>query len=212
MAPSQLQLSSFLSSDNHSGQLLQNCCVKAVPIPLVNSRQTISSTRHCQQTLLLSYLLSSLPHPSDKTINSRITTISCLLRYQKSSNPHLHCRQSGKAKMRHRQTKRARQYALPGCCFDKPIVVDDDDEQTTATKPRNIPISAHTATWLEAKARGRWSASATTTAESTSSNTVTRVEEEAEDGWRGSVSRPAVQAEKSQRCRVSSILTRYDVS
>ncbi|KAG6367062.1 hypothetical protein INS49_001244 [Diaporthe citri] len=101
--------------------------------------------------------------------------------------------------MRHQQTS-ARQYARPGCCYDKPIVINDD-EQTAPTRTKTKPISNHTATWLEAKARGRWQTPTTTTAESTFTNEATCLEQKAGDRWQGSVNRPAVRAETSQRCR-----------
>lgn len=116
---------------------------------------------------------------------------------------------SDQTKMRHQ--KPARQYARPGCCYDKPIVIDDD-EQKAITETKTKPISIHTATWLEAKARGRWQSPTTTTAESIFTKKATCFEEQAGERRQGSINRPAVQAGPSQRCRVSTILTPYDVS
>ncbi|KAL2284080.1 hypothetical protein FJTKL_09285 [Diaporthe vaccinii] len=52
------------------------------------------------------------------------------------------------------QTQRIRQYAVPGCCYEKPIIIGGD-EQVAPIRTRPKPISNHTATWLEEMARER---------------------------------------------------------
>ncbi|KAK7742666.1 hypothetical protein SLS63_000231 [Diaporthe eres] len=77
-----------------------------------------------------------------------------------------------------RQTQRIRQYAVPGCCSEKPIIIDGD-EQVAPIRTRPKPISNHTATWLGELARGRWD---------------------------GRVNRPPVENAQAQGCRKRTVL------
>lgn len=190
-------------------------CHQAVPLPF-GQRQSINLLSHPLPTdtsLLFSGLFPVFfINQSTKQTSKRKVIITAGSSDSKSPHPKTHLSSiSDQAKMRHQQTRSARQYARPGCCYDLPIEINDDEKNTT-TITRTRPISTHTATWLEAKARDRWQATTTATAESTFTNTAMGIEEKGGDNWRDSGNRSTIQAESSQRCRVSSISTTCDVS
>lgn len=85
--------------------------------------------------------------------------------------------------MPHKRIQGARQYAVPGCCYQLPIVIIDD-EKPAPTR--------------------------TTTKTLTKTDTV-MIGEQMRDMWQGRVDRPATHAEQPQRCRVSSISTSPNV-
>ncbi|KAG8169360.1 hypothetical protein KVR01_000105 [Diaporthe batatas] len=54
-----------------------------------------------------------------------------------------------------KQTRPARQYARPGCSYELPICIDNE-EQVAPKKTNTNQSSNHTASWMEALAKGRW--------------------------------------------------------
>lgn len=56
---------------------------------------------------------------------------------------------------RKQQIKRVRQYARPGCCYELPITIEDDNQPAPNNKQPNN-MDNHTAAWMEALAGGRW--------------------------------------------------------
>lgn len=215
--PSQLQLLFFLPSDNHFVLLLQNRCHQAVlsssctsllrSTAIHQSPQPTTANRHSSShTYSQVFFINQQTKEKDReSLSSRGSS--------DSTNPHTQNITSinqPQAKMP-QKTQSARQYARPGCCYELPIEINDD-EQTTTTRTRTKPVSVHTATWLEAKARGRWEAPTTTSGEPTPTNTVKCFEEKAGNRLRSSVNRPAVEAEPPQRCRVSSTFTQYNIT
>lgn len=83
-----------------------------------------------------------------------------------------------------KQTRPARQVARPGCCYELPITINDDD-QVAPSNENPKPVSNHTAEWMQALASGRFGSGA---------------------------NRPAVDAAQAQGARVSSMVSPRNAS
>lgn len=103
--PSQRQPLSFFLPTTTLACYCRTAVTKLCLILLVIANSSISSTHHCQQTLLFSDLLSSLTHQptkpkkNKKIKNLKVTIVSCLLRSKLSSDRSDHqCRLATKPK------------------------------------------------------------------------------------------------------------------
>lgn len=79
--------------------------------------------------------------------------------------------------MARKQTQGARQHALPGCCSQLPIVINEEEKPAPTRTNTKAMAELDTAV----------------------------IEERVRDEWQGRVNRPAIHVEQPQRCRVSFI-------